>query len=77
MKAGKQSSARDRVIAYKAAFSSEQGRKVLLDMMNKFHVLNSHEGDAFAEGQRSVVLHILHQSKINLAEFDKMLEGDI
>lgn len=78
MRAGKKdSSVRDRVIAYKHAFSSEMGRKVLFDLMNQFHILNAHKGDAYAEGQRSVVLHILHQSKINLEHLDKLLEGDI
>jgi len=69
--------ARSRIIAYKNIFASEMGRKVLFDLMNKFHILNAHDGNALSEGQRSVVLHILHQSKINLADFDKLLAGDI
>jgi hypothetical protein len=68
---------RDRIIAFKHTFSTEMGRKVLFELMNRFHVLNEHSGDPFAEGQRSVVLFILRQSNINLDEFDKILRGEL
>lgn len=73
----KRPSARDRVVAFKHAFATDMGRKVLFELMNQFHILNTHKGDAFAEGQRSVVLYILQQSKINLDDFDKLLNGDL
>jgi hypothetical protein len=67
---------RDRIIAYKRVFGSPEGKQVLFDLMNRYHIINSHKGDVFAEGQRSVVLGIMHQCNINLAEFDRaMKEG--
>lgn len=76
MKTKGDSSVKDRVVAYKHAFSTEQGKIVRNDLMNKFHVLNSHKGDPFAEGQRSVVLFILQQMHVNLEELDNILNGD-
>lgn len=67
---------RDRIIQYKRVFGSTEGKAVLFDLMNKYHVLNSHGGDALKEGQRSVVLGILSQCSINLDEFDKMMKGE-
>ncbi len=68
--------ARDNLIAYQRCFSSESGKKVILDLINKYHVLTTHKGDPYLEGQRSVVLDILRQTKINVAEFDKLLNGE-
>lgn len=67
---------RDRIIAYKNVFNSSEGRAVLLDLMNKFHVIHTHGGDPYKEGQRSVVLEIMYQSSINLVEFDKLMKGE-
>lgn len=67
---------RDRIIAYKNVFSSPNGKTVLFDLMNRFHILNAHSGDAFKEGQRSVVLAIMSQCNINLEDFDKILKGE-
>jgi hypothetical protein len=67
---------RDLIIAYKTAFSGEDGKAVLFDLMNKFHILNSHDGSAGKEGERKVVLHIMHQLNINLEAFDAMLKGN-
>lgn len=67
---------RDRIIAYKRTFGDQEGKNVLFHLMNRFHILNSHKGDEFAEGQRSVVLEILSQCNINLAEFDRLMKGD-
>jgi len=68
---------RQRIIQYKRTFGSPEGKAVLFDLMNKFHVLNAHKGDPYAEGQRSVVLWIMSQSNINLEAFDKLLKGEI
>lgn len=68
---------RDKIIAYKKTFGSTEGKTVLFDLINRYHVLNSHKGDPFAEGQRSVVLEILHQRGVNLEEFNKLLEGEL
>lgn len=67
---------RDLMVAYKQTFSSGQGREVLLDLMNRFHILQSHNGDLHKEGQRSVVLDILNRCHINLEEYDKLLKGE-
>lgn len=68
---------RDRIIAYKKIFKSEMGKHVLFDLMNRFHILNSHGGEALKEGQRSVVLHIMSQCNIDIAQFDKLLRGEL
>ncbi len=68
---------RDLVIAYKNTFATEMGKKVLFDLMDRFHILNGHKGDPHSEGQRAVVLYLLRQQHIKLEEFDKLLEGDL
>lgn len=68
---------RQRIINYKKFFLSPEGKDVLFDLMNRYHILNSHAGDAFKEGQRSVVLHILKETNTDLAVLDKLLRGEI
>ena len=68
---------RDLLIAYKNTFSTEMGKKVLFDLMDRFHMLNGHKGDAFAEGERSVVLYILKQRHLNIEELDRLLKGEL
>lgn len=72
----KEAAQRDLLIAYKHVFGSEMGKKVLLDLMNQFHVVNPHQGDPLAEGQRSVVLHILKQRHFSIEDFDRLLQGE-
>lgn len=67
---------RDRIVAYKRVFGADGGRDVLYDLMNRFHILNPHDGSPGKEGERRVVLHILQQLNINLAEFDRMLKSE-
>lgn len=67
---------RNLVISYKQAFGTEPGKEVLFDLMNKYHVLNAHGGDAFKEGQRSVVLEIMRFASIDLNQLDKMMKGE-
>lgn len=67
---------REKIIQYKQVFGTPQGQEVLFDLMNRFHILRNHGGDALKEGERSVVLYILERSHINLAEFDKLLKGN-
>lgn len=66
---------RERILTFKRVFSSPEGKTVLTELMNRFHVLNTHKGDPFKEGERSAVLWILSQAKINVEELDKLLEG--
>lgn len=65
---------RDLVIAYKNLFNGVQGKAVLFDLLNRYHMLNSHGGDMFKEGQRSVCLDILHKANINVADIDRLLK---
>ena len=69
----KEISQRDMIVFYKNTFNSQAGKHVLFDLMNKYHILGTHRGDVFKEGQRSVVLTIMKSAKIDLAEFDKLL----
>lgn len=68
---------RDRIISYKRVFGTPEGKVVLFDILNRFHVLDSHGGDAYKEGQRSVALRIMQNCAIDIAEFDKLLKGDL
>jgi len=73
----KTESDRQRVIAYKKVFGSPEGREVLFDILNRYHVLNGHDGSLLKEGQRTVALHILSQCAIDMAQFEKLLRGEI
>lgn len=74
---------KQRVQDYMITFNSEHGKKVLHDMMTRFGMLRSSfiKGDshemAFMEGQRNVLLFIMHQMKIDMDALNKMIdEGD-
>lgn len=67
---------RERIIAFKKIFGMPEGKTVLYHLMNTYHVLNSHKGDAFFEGQRSVVLEIMHQCGISIEELDRLVKGE-
>lgn len=67
---------RQRIITFKRVFGSPEGKEVLFELMNRFHILSSHGGDPLKEGQRSVVLEILSLANMNLAQFDQMLKGE-
>lgn len=67
-----------RVAKYKAVFDNPTGKEVLNDLMNIFHFgmptitqgamgIDPHMS-MFKEGQRSVVLHILSTTKLDLLE---------
>lgn len=66
---------KDLVVSYKKAFSTQDGKIVLYDLMNNFHVLNDHGGDPFKEGQRSTVLEILKMVKVDVKALDEALKG--
>jgi len=68
---------RQLIISYKKFFASAEGKDVLFDLMNKFHILNSHGGDPIKEGQRSVVLHVLSKANVDLAQYDRILKGEL
>ena len=68
--------------AYLRTFSTDDGMLVLHDLFSRFHILTTHDGGPFAEGQRSVALHILNFCNFTsedfalLAESEKEREGD-
>jgi hypothetical protein len=68
---------RQLMVFYKKIFGGEEGQSVLIDLMNRYWVLNSHGGDAGKEGERRVVLDIMARANIDLAKFDKLLKGEI
>jgi hypothetical protein len=69
-----------RVIDYKRTFASEQGRRVLSDLIAEHYVMNSTyvKGDpqdlAFREGQRQVVLRMLAIMKVDPTEIQQKIE---
>lgn len=73
---------RQKVLAYKKCFSSEEGKHVLFDLMNRYHILNptpvgqNNFQQGKFEGQRTVVLDILSRCNVNMAEFDKIIRGE-
>lgn len=73
---------RQKAINYKKFFGEEFGRSVMLDLMNKHHVLSSLPDTsdplalARAEGRREVVLELLQRANVSMEQLDKMLKGD-
>jgi hypothetical protein len=69
----------DRAISYQAIFSSKDGEKVLYDLMKEHHMIGStftkdpHEM-SFREGERNVVLRIMHILKIDVDALAKRIE---
>lgn len=67
---------RDRLIDYKRTFGTPEGKRVLFDLMNRYHVLSGHGGDPHKEGQRSVVLRVMADCHVSIQRFDEMLKGE-
>lgn len=73
---------RQKAILYKRLFGSPEGKEVLIDLMNRFYVLNPLPfTDALllarAEGHRVVILDLLSRAHVNIEELDKLLRGEI
>jgi hypothetical protein len=74
---------RQRVINYKKFFGTAEGRDVLFDLMNRFsHGINPNPGKSELEiiraaGNNDVIVYILSQSHTDLAQFDKLLKGEM
>lgn len=63
---------------YKTVFTSSDGRKVLEDLMQLFHVRSVAKGvdpydTYFRDGQRSVVMHILAHLSMNLDQYRQLI----
>lgn len=60
---------------YKEVFGTEIGKKVLHDLCKRYHALSSHTprmSDAemrFREGERNVILYILHQCNYDIERY--------
>lgn len=73
---------REKAIAYKKFFGDEHHRKVMLDLMNRYHVLSPLPDTsdplalARAEGKREVVLDLLGRANVSIEQLDKMLKGE-
>ena len=69
----------DRALSYQALFSSDDGQKVLWDLMHNHHMIGSTFSKdpyemALKEGERNVVLRILQILKIDVATLAKRIE---
>lgn len=63
---------------YARAFKTPSGRRVLRDLMYRFHIARANRTTdplalAMAEGERSVVLHIFTFLRMSEADIDAML----
>lgn len=80
--ADKDEAYRQKVIAFKRFFGSEHGREVMLDLMNKYYMLNpipkldSEFERGRCEGGRDAVLYILSLAQTDLAHLEKIIKGD-
>ncbi len=65
---------------YQRTFNSEQGQRVLYDLMNEHYFLRSSFDQnpyemAFREGQKNVILRIMTILKLDLGKIKEKLEG--
>lgn len=67
---------RDRAIRFKRVFGTPEGKEVLCELMDEFHIIRRHRGDSFDEGQRSVVTWIMEQTHMDLAALDRLMRGE-
>lgn len=70
------------IIHYQSLFKTHDGLDVLNDLMKKNHIFNgTFDKDpmvmAFREGQRSVIVEIIHTLGIDISEFKKMYEQNM
>jgi hypothetical protein len=60
---------------YKEVFGTEMGKQVLHDLCKRYHALSSHgpkttnEMMRFREGERNVILYILHQCNYDIEKY--------
>jgi hypothetical protein len=65
---------------YKRVFSEGAGREVLLDLMHKFHMMNStfdpdNRESARMQGEQNVILFILSRMDVDTEELLKEIEA--
>jgi hypothetical protein len=69
----------DRIVDYRAVFNTEDGKRVLYDLIKQHNVLQSTFSKdpyehAFKEGERNTVLRILTLLKIDPIQLDKLID---
>ena len=62
--------------AYLRTFSTDDGMLVLHDLASRFHILSTHGGDPYSEGQRDVTLHILNLCNFTQDDFALLAESE-
>lgn len=72
---------RQKLIRYKKFFHSDEGREVLVDLMDRFSlVFSAKVKDGFTSdrvlGQNDVVAYILGNAEYPMEQFDKIVKGD-
>jgi hypothetical protein len=78
----KDEAARQKVISFKRFFGPEYARDVMLDLINRYYVLNpipkcENEFErGRCEGQRDAVLYMLGMAHTDLGQLEKILKGD-
>lgn len=70
---------RETVLAYKRFFDTDDGKKVLVDLMKSCHMTTSTMGKdpyetAFNEGARSVVVRIFKTVNADMSQVDEMIK---
>lgn len=73
-------SKRSLLIDYRSTFKSEEGERVLRDMMANHHIFSgTFDKDpmvmAYREGERSVVMSLLDKLRVDPEKFAKMYDG--
>ena len=63
--------------AYIRLFSTSDGDIVLHDLALRCHLLTSHDGSPFAEGQRDVLLHIINNCNFTPKDFTILAESEL
>ena len=72
---------KDRIAAYKRLFATDDGKQVLEDLKARFHIetmtfVENNRALSFVhEGQRSVVLYVLHLIKEEKQQQQTIAEG--
>lgn len=72
----KESEYKQDIAAMKRAFGTPEGKRAFAYLCNKFHFLNTHGGDPFKEGQRSVLLEIIKLREMDLERLEAIFQGD-
>lgn len=71
-----------RIIDYQYTFGTEQGKRVLLDLMRAHHILspsyinNDPHETSFREGERNVILRILGIVNIDNAKLKELMKEE-